>query len=594
MSSGGRERVWAAFDLPENPRRRDEHRWRGCFTRPPGRVLTAGTAGEVAGCVTAAEAAALDGHWVVGGLHYEAGGAWDAAHQVRASAATLARFEVFDGEPLPWAPPVTERPALEWRDDDRFGADSSLTATAAIERVRDHIAAGDVYQVNLTTRLRTTFDRVDLYALFCGLAAAQPGGYAVFLRGGGVASVSPELFCQVLPGTPAVVRTQPMKGTAARPADPVAAAAAASQLVGSAKERAENLMIVDLLRNDLSRVCRAGTVRVEALFELLELPTVWQLTSTIAGEADAGTSLADVLGALFPCGSVTGAPKIRAMAVIHALEPEPRGWYCGALGVIRPGGAAVFNVPIRTVERSAGTLVCGVGSGIVADSDPEAERAEWRAKAEFLGGRPLAALETLLMVDGVTQRRRRHLERLAGTSDAFDLGVDLDEVARRLDAAERAHPSGRHRVRLTARGREVTVDVTDTPDTPLPVRLAVSRRSLDPSGELRRVIVHKTTHRAHYDALRRDAPEGVFDVICHTPDGRLTECTTGNLALRLDGQWLTPAASVGLLPGVLRAELLESGTLREAPLTIDDLARADEVAFVNGLRGWCPAEVVGQ
>lgn len=588
--------IRAAFDVPVDPRHRGRQRWRGCFVDPPVRTLIAEGPADVPGVVAAAERLANQGLWLVGGLRYEAGGAWDAAQPVQPGTGPLAHFEAFRGEPRPWPTGLAGSTALEWRDDDRFGHGVRLDATQAIERVQAHIAAGDCYQVNLTTRLRSLppgdpdDPSAELFALFSTLAQAQPGGYQVFLRGAGVASVSPELFFQYSPET-RIVLTQPMKGTAARERDPEADRAAAAGLVAGAKDRAENLMIVDLLRSDLSRVCEPGTVQVEGLFDLLELPTVWQLTSTVAGRARPGLGLADVMGALFPCGSVTGAPKIRAMEVITDLEPEPRGWYCGALGVIRPGGEAVFNVPIRTVEVSGDHLACGVGSGIVADSDPAAEQQEWRAKARFLGGTPLQALETMLLDSGRLARWELHLSRLTRTCAALGIPLDPAAVTDMVGRTSSRHACGRFRVRLLVGQGGASVEVLPAPPSGSTVRLRLARRPLDTRGFLRPVIVNKTTHRAHYQALRDEAGAGVFDVICYTPEGDLTECTSGNLALRIDDEWLTPPETVGLLPGVLREELLQSGRLHEAPLKAGDLARADGVAFLNSLRGWCPATI---
>ena len=565
--------VRAAFDVPLDPRDRDGRRLRGAFLAAPIAVHSATNVDAVADVVAAAEAAAADGHWVVGGLTYEAGSAWDPAQVTHATTREIARFEVFDGEPSAW-PTSAPAPAVDWFPAGGFG---SLTPAEAITAVQRHIAAGDCYQVNLTSRM-TTPARGDLYDRFATLADAQPGGYAVFLRGAGVASVSPELFFHSLPDGRLV--TQPMKGTAPP--------TGAEDLRNSPKDRAENLMIVDLLRNDLARVCQPGTVAVDALFELVRLPTLWQLVSTVSGRRRHGVGLVDVFAALFPCGSVTGAPKIRAMSVIRDLETRPRGWYCGSLGVLRPGGEAIFNVAIRTVEEHDGWTTCGIGSGIVADSEPAAELAEWRTKTRFLGGRPLAALETMLVEDGRFPHLERHLHRLAHTDADLGLGIDVAAARDRLAQVAAEFPSGRRRVRLTARDEGLSVEVSAMMETPLPVRLAIAREPLDVEA-LHPVIAHKTTWRAHYDRLRHLAPHGAFDVICHTPDGVVTETTLGNLALELDGRWVTPSAAAGLLPGVERAHWLASGRLVEAEVTLADLDRATGFALLNGVRGWLPA-----
>ena len=606
--------VHAAFDLALDPRDRGA-RLRGAFVTPPVSVLRTTELLEVPAIVAAAEAAAADGKWVVGGLGYEAGGAWDASQRTQPGG-ELAHFAVFDADPQDWpdalAPedpawfpaggfntprtregflvPPTDQPLTSRHKEPSQGpghATGTLAPAAAIATAQQHIAAGDCYQVNLTSRYRTVVDsEFDLYAWFAALAARQPGGYAVFLLGAGVASVSPELFFHARPDGRLV--TQPMKGTAEATSSP-------EQLRQNPKERAENLMIVDLLRNDLGRVCRPGTIRVDALFELVQLPTVWQLVSTISGVRRPGVGLSEVFGALFPCGSVTGAPKIRAMQLIAELEGQPRGWYCGALGVIRPGGEAIFNVPIRTVEQRGRYLEYGVGSGIVAASDPAAELAEWRAKARVLGGEPFAALETLLLTEGTYPRADAHLRRLARTDAALGLGIDVDHVADALDhtlaaALGELGMGGAHsrRVRLTARADSIRISSTPLEDFPSPLPLALASEPLDVTT-LRPVIEHKTTWRSHYSALREARPGDAFDVICHTPDGLITEATLGNLAFLLDGRWVTPETDVGLLPGVEREARLADGTLIEAEVHLDDLPRAQQVAFLNAARGWHPA-----
>ncbi|PKQ31282.1 MAG: bifunctional aminodeoxychorismate synthase component I/aminotransferase [Actinobacteria bacterium HGW-Actinobacteria-2] len=562
--------VYAAFDFPAAPPERRD-RIRGIFTAP-GRLLQARTVEEVPAIVEAAEAAARAGHWVIGGLRYHAG-AWDRAQKAH-NPSVPALFEVFDEAPQDWPTSTCPAPALDWR-----ASHEAASAAAAINTVLERIRSGACYQVNLTQRWRAVRPLDwSLFDYFSALHVAQPGGYGLCWSAGGVASISPELFFH-REGDHLV--TEPMKGTASADADP-------EVLRTSAKDRAENLMIVDLLRNDLSRICRPGTVRVDRLFELQRLPTVWQLTSTVVGDVAAATSLADIFAALFPCGSVTGAPKIAAMAVIAELEDSPRGWYCGALGVIRPGGTATFNVPIRTVEAHETQLVCGIGSGIVADSRPEAELAEWELKTRFLGGRPVRALETMRIEDGQVGFIEDHLARLQRTCAAWGLELDPAAVRARLEAACPA--TGAHRLRLVAGDGEPLIEVTSAPQLNQPVRLRLAREPLDLTW-LAPVITHKTTHRAHYDRLRAQGGADVFDVICHAR-GLLTEATIGNLAVRLDGRWYTPRDEGNLLNGVRRARLVADGTLIERRLPLHALDDADEVAFISTLRGWCPATVV--
>jgi para-aminobenzoate synthetase/4-amino-4-deoxychorismate lyase len=585
----GADSLHAAFDFPRHPlAREDGERVRGAWFEPPARWLKAARRDEVRAVIAEAEAAARAGAWVLGGLRYEAAAAFDAALATHEATAPLAEFAVYDRAPQPWP---DEAPAhtglLDWRD-------AAPDANAAIERIRAYIRDGDCYQVNLTTRLRAAAGGLDAAQLFLALHASQPGGFSLFLREAGAASVSPELFFdwRPVPGAKAswLLAAQPMKGTAPRGRDRVDDEAAQAHLRTSEKERAENLMIVDLLRNDLSRVAQLGTVRVPRLFELHALPTVWQMTSTVTAVSRAGLALADAFAALFPCGSVTGAPKVRAMQVIRELEPCARGWYCGALGLIQPGGVATFNVPIRTVEFQDGQLACGVGSAITLDSEPAAEIAEWRAKARFLARAeaPVEALETLRLQDGVAVRGDAHLARMQRTARHFGLRFSLTEARAFLRAVAAAQPEGAWRLRLTcdAEGRLSHTLAAFTP-TAEPVRLALADRPIATRGPRAEFLAHKTTRRELYVGFAK--PADAFDVILWNEAGELTECSFGNLAVQLDGHWLTPPLASGLLPGVLRAELLAQGRVKEARLTRGDLARAEGLAFFNSLRGWLRA-----
>jgi para-aminobenzoate synthetase/4-amino-4-deoxychorismate lyase len=280
------------------------------------------------------------------------------------------------------------------------------------------------------------------------------------------------------------------------------------------------------------------------------------------------------------------------MQVIRELEGSPRGWYCGALGLIQPGGVATFNVPIRTVEFGADTLTCGIGSAITLDSEPAAEIAEWRAKSRFLARAeaPVEALETLRLENGVALRGGAHLARMQRTARHFGLRFSMTEARACLKTVADAQPEGSWRLRLTcdADGRFQHTLFAFTP-TPEPVRLALADQPVPTLGPRAEFLAHKTTRRELYAVGK---PADAFDVILWNEAGELTECSFGNLALKLDGQWLTPPLASGLLPGVLRAELLTQGRLKEARLTRDDLARAEGIAFLNSLRGWLPAELV--
>jgi para-aminobenzoate synthetase/4-amino-4-deoxychorismate lyase len=362
------------------PRSDGRTRLRAAFGAPS-RVLVARTPDEVRPVLEAVEALSREGRWCVGYLRYEAAAAFDPAFAVHAGEGPLAWFGVHDA-PLAW--PSVEAsaapmPAVDWQ---------SALSRAAFDRSMDAIhraiGNGELYQLNYTAPLRARFKGGDPLAWFMALQRAQPNGYAAFIDTGDeqVLSVSPELFFDWQGER---ILSRPMKGTAPRGATPAEDEALALQLRTVPKERAENVMIVDLIRNDLSRVAQPFSVRVPRLFHTEALPTVWQMTSDVEATVRDGVSLVDVFSALFPCGSITGAPKVSAMRMIRDLEPEARGVYCGAVGVVRPGGHATFNVPIRTVTLRGTDARCGIGSGITADARADAEWDEWRHKQAFLG-----------------------------------------------------------------------------------------------------------------------------------------------------------------------------------------------------------------
>ena len=558
----------------------------------PRERLCARTPDEVAPLLARVDALARAGAWCVGYLCYEAAGAFDEAFETHAPSdptRPLASFAVYDA-------PLADVSSFESADTATVGwtggpqRDAFDTVIAEILRA---IADGEVYQVNATAPLTGTLQGEPL-ALFAALRRAQPNAYAAYLDFGSdaapddrILSVSPELFFDWRADR---LLARPMKGTAPRGATPEDDAAQSRFLRTAAKERAENLMIVDLLRNDLSRVAEPHSVRVPRLFHTEAWPTVWQMSSDVVARTRSGTTLADVFTALFPCGSITGAPKVQAMRLINDLEPEPRGIYCGAIGVVQPGGAATFNVPIRTLAlRTHGDVTqvrCGIGSGITADATAAGEWAEWRHKRAFVdrASQAFELLETLRLDEGEFVDLEAHLARMDDAARHFAFASPLASARAALAALRVAHASGCWRVRLLAdRAGVARAQAFELAPTPEPVRVQLAIRPLVGSdGEF---VRFKTTHRAHYDAFA-PTDDGVFDTLLWNEHGELTEFTRGNVALRIDGRWLTPALRSGLLPGVARARLLREGAIAEATLTRDDLERSDRLAFFNSLRGW--------
>ena len=445
---------------------------------------------------------------------------------------------------------------------------------SAVDRIISFISAGDCYQVNLTFPLAFSWFGSPL-ALYRRLRDCQPvrhGGFVGDARQG-IVSLSPELF---IARQGDVLRTRPMKGTVARDVDP-------AQLKASAKDRAENLMIVDLLRNDLGRVARAGSVRVDQLFEIEAYPTVWQMVSAVSADVK-GRRFGEILAAMFPCGSITGAPKVRAMQIIGELESAPRRQYTGALGCLGPSGDFSLNVAIRTLELGPdqrGRM--GVGSGIVADSSPQAEWAECLLKGRFLAACDpgLQLIETLRLENGNYPHRAGHLQRLQRSAAWFGFRCDIEQV----EAALAAQPQdGLWRVRLTL-DKAGQLDMQSLPltDEPAGARHAwLASETIDARDPLRS---HKTTVRAAYDrALASIAgTPAVFDVLFVNAEGELAEGARSTIFVERDGRLLTPPLRCGALPGVLRAALIASGRAEEQVLFPEDLAGGFWLG--NALRG---------
>jgi para-aminobenzoate synthetase/4-amino-4-deoxychorismate lyase len=508
----------------------------------------------------------------------------------------LAWFALFEGRQetaLPEPPVDAEPPDPEaWTPSiDRGVYD------AAIDRIHEAIAAGDTYQVNFTLRLLATITG-DPRGLYRDLCYAQRGAHAAYLDLGRhrVLSASPELFFRIDGGR---ITARPMKGTAPRGRWPEEDDRVRDALRGSIKDRAENAMIVDLLRNDLGRIARKGSVTWSDVFDTERFETVWQLTSTVGAELPPGTTLVEVFRALFPCGSVTGAPKVRTMELIAELEGSPRGAYCGTVGYLAPVGTpgprARFNVAIRTVvcDADTGAAVYGVGGGITWDSDAGAEYDEVLAKARVLSARRpgFRLLESLLFDPERGYRRLdEHVARLRASARYFAFGFDEAAIRRALEGASGRYTDRPAKVRLLLdrRGRVETGAAPAGP-SPAPVRLAIDLNDPVDPGDV--MLFHKTTMRDRYDDAAARHPDA-DDVILVNRGDEVTETTRANLAVRFDGRWWTPPLAAGLLPGCEREALLRDGTLAERPITIEELADAEAIAVLSSVRPWREAVVV--
>jgi para-aminobenzoate synthetase/4-amino-4-deoxychorismate lyase len=556
---------------------------------------------EVPEVLASAEQAAIDGHWVAGYLTYEAAAAFDPALVVREPRGdVVAWFGVFGGRRD--VPPAVHDPATadayavsQWNPTlTREGYD------AAFERVQRHILDGDTYQVNFTFPLNAAFTG-DTDVFYNDLVCAQRPRYAAHVWHGDthILSVSPERFFSVSGGT---ITTQPMKGTAPRGRTMTEDLAHRDALIASEKDLAENLMIVDLLRNDIGKVAVPGSVATRDLFSVERYRTVWQMTSTVEATLMDDVTLPDVFAALFPCGSVTGAPKARSMEIIADLERDPRGAYCGTVGFIPPGDGlegASFNVAIRTVEidYAEGLARYGVGGGVTWDSTVDNEFHEAVTKFEVLrfDVSPMHLVESIRW-DGAWMSLDDHLDRIAASALYWSFDFNAQEVRLAVMNLE-STLDGPTKVRLVC-GPAGEIDIT-TSDAPKrwalgpgpaidPVTVSLDTEPVDDSNPR---VYHKTTDRRAIDARLARHPDS-DDVLMINRLGRITEASIANVAFLIDGQWWTPPVLDGLLNGVMRSRLVEAGTLIERSISIPEALDADAAALVSAVRGWRPAVIV--
>jgi para-aminobenzoate synthetase/4-amino-4-deoxychorismate lyase len=454
-----------------------------------------------------------------------------------------------------------------------------------VSQIKEYIRSGDTYQVNFTDKLQFELTGTP-QAMYAALIENQQVPYGAFIHGEGwqVLSFSPELFFRM---NDRRILTRPMKGTARRGADQAEDESLAQWLQNDLKNRSENVMIVDLLRNDLGRICEYGSVRAERLFAVQKYETLFQMTSEISGTLRPGVRYAEVFASLFPCGSVTGAPKQRTIEIIQELERAPRGVYTGAIGFFSPAREAVFSVPIRTafLENNRGTM--GVGSGIVIDSHAEEEFRECMLKAKFLTARegPFDLLESILWNDGYLLLPE-HLERMQSSAEYFDFKFERGTVAKALEETERQFERGQRikvRIQLERSGAMKVTHVRVEEPAGLEKIIISAIRVF--SGD--RFLRHKTTRRTLYEQQQAEAlRRGYEEVLFLNESDEVTESANSNVFIEKDGQWLTPAVACGVLPGVYRRHLLETNpSAAERTLKLEDLAHADAIYLCNSVRG---------
>lgn len=556
------------------------------FTKPIMYII-ATSIEDVLPCFQLIENALQDGYYVAGYLSYESAPAFNSNFKVnKNSKMPLLWFGVFTKPEENSLSSSGKYSLSEWEPSitiDDYRND--------ISSIKKSIEEGITYQTNYTIRLHSKFNGDDV-SLFERLKNAQSSNYCAYLNIGEyrILSASPELFFHLKDDQ---ITTRPMKGTISRGKTAKEDLEKKDELYHSVKNRAENVMIVDLLRNDLSAVSKPGTVHVEKLFEIETYPTVHQMTSTITSTVNDQTSLVDIFKALFPCGSITGAPKISTMDVIQQLETTPREVYCGAIGFITPEREAVFNVPIRTVviNSTTGEAMYGVGGGITWDSTSTGEFEEILAKASVLKEEnpKFQLLESILLKDGEYFLLAEHLNRLESSAKYFKFPINLDAIKERLFEYAKDFNKGDYKVRfLLDRSGNISLEAQVITEQKAPYRVILADR---PVNKEHLFLYHKTTQREVYSYYQNKF-SNVNDILLWNEHEELTEFTNGNVVLEIDGHLWTPPIESGLLGGTFRERLLREGKIKEKTLTLSDLKKCTNIWFINSVRKWIEVELI--
>ena len=547
------------------------------FTQPIKELKTRNVA-EVTALLAQVESYQEQGYYVVGYVSYEAAPAFEekfAVHKTPLLGEYLLYFTVHNSvetSPIPLTYDEVDLPS-DWQE-----VTSAANYEKAIAQIHHHLRQGDTYQVNYTVQLKQDLS-ANPFAIYNRMVVEQEAGYNAYVEHDDMAviSMSPELFFEQ---NDRELTTRPMKGTTQRGMTDQEDLEQASWLEQDPKNRSENMMIVDLLRNDMNRISDVGSEHVERLCQVEQYSTVWQMTSTIKSQLREDVDLVEIFRSLFPCGSITGAPKIATMEIIKDLEPQPRGVYCGTIGLLLPNGRRIFNVAIRTIQMHQGNAIYGVGGGITWDSTWESEYREVHQKAAVLYRKQ--ARFHLITTGKISQKQllfeEQHIERLRKASRYFAYPFDAEYLKQKIEEECRAcdiNQDYRLRISLSKSGK---IEVNRQILTPLSPSFCQTQLCLQEANLQQAFTYFKTTYRPH---LNLDKQE----IIYHNARGELLESSIGNLVLKIDGKLYTPPIRLGILPGIYRQHLLETGEVEEKVLTLVDLAQAESVYGCNAVRG---------
>lgn len=553
-----------------------------CTFRNPQDIIVATTIDEVLPSLKKIQDAVNNGYYAAGYLSYEAAPAFDQAFQVNGNQKMpLLWFGIFDkpvNERLPSNKPFHTSMWHTQTDTDEYNH--------SIDKIKQHIAGGNTSQVNYTVRMHSQLYG-DSIAYYKHLVEAQSANYSAYLDIGDftILSASPELFFHLKDRK---ITTKPMKGTIGRGKTDDEDQANASWLYHSEKNRAENEMIVNVMKDELAKIARPGTVKVPHMFSIEKYPTVYQLTSTVTAEIPPNKSILDIFKALFPCGSITGSPKVNTMEIIKELETSPREVYCGTIGYITPNQEAIFNIPIRTVliDNKTGNATYGVGGGITQASLNGEEYEEVLTKAKILDvNQDFQLLESLALVKGEYFLLNNHLQRLKHSADFFQFDLEMERIEKSLLEFAVSHNNSQWKIRLlVSHDGSITLESDELTSTVVPAEVRLAGEPIDQEDLF---LYHKTTNRMVYERLMKSSS----DVLMWNSKKEVTEFTIGNVVCELDGNLYTPPVESGLLPGTYRKVLIEKGTIKERTIMLEDIPKCSGIWLINSVRKWVPVHI---